>query len=52
MLLTTAAGQCIRFATTGMRLQGSDLTGVRGCIQLAEGDEVISMAILRYFDAW
>ena len=51
MLLTTAAGQCIRFATTDVRVfKGRDSTGVRG-IQLAEGDEVISMAILRHFDA-
>ncbi len=51
VLLTTAAGQCIRFATTDVRVfKGRDSTGVRG-IQLAEGDEVISMAILRHFDA-
>lgn len=51
VLLTTAAGQCIRFAVTDVRVfKGRDSTGVRG-IQLAEGDEVISMAILRHFDA-
>ncbi len=51
VLLTTAAGQCIRFATTDVRVfKGRDSTGVRG-ISLAEGDRVISMAILRHFDA-
>ena len=51
VLLTTAAGQCIRFATTDVRVfKGRDSTGVRG-ISLAEGDSVISMAILHHFDA-
>ncbi|HWJ71787.1 MAG TPA: DNA gyrase subunit A [Kaistia sp.] len=51
VLLTTAAGQCIRFATTDVRVfKGRDSTGVRG-IALAEGDSVISMAILHHFDA-
>ncbi|MCX5493824.1 DNA gyrase subunit A [Kaistia dalseonensis] len=51
VLLTTAAGQCIRFAVTDVRVfKGRDSTGVRG-IQLADGDSVISMAILHHFDA-
>ncbi|MCX5515099.1 DNA gyrase subunit A [Kaistia algarum] len=51
VLLTTAAGQCIRFAVTDVRVfKGRDSTGVRG-IQLSEGDQIISMAILHHFDA-
>ncbi|MBN9431954.1 MAG: DNA gyrase subunit A [Bosea sp.] len=51
VLLTTAAGQCIRFEVTDVRVfKGRDSTGVRG-IALGEGDRVISMAILRHFDA-
>jgi DNA gyrase subunit A len=51
VLLTTALGRCIRFAVDDVRLfmsRGSD--GVRG-IRLEEGDEVISMAILRHVAA-
>ncbi|MGZ6040130.1 MAG: DNA gyrase C-terminal beta-propeller domain-containing protein, partial [Phenylobacterium sp.] len=51
ILLTTALGRCIRFATEEVRVfAGRDSTGVRG-IRLAEGDHVISMAILRSVDA-
>jgi DNA gyrase subunit A len=51
ILLTTALGRCIRFATEEVRVfAGRDSTGVRG-IRLAEGDIVISMAILRSVDA-
>jgi DNA gyrase subunit A len=47
VLLTTALGRCIRFAVDEVRVfAGRDSTGVRG-IRLAEGDSVISMAILR-----
>jgi DNA gyrase subunit A len=47
VLLTTALGRCIRFVVDEVRVFASrDSTGVRG-IRLAEGDEVISMAILR-----
>jgi DNA gyrase subunit A len=47
ILLTTALGRCIRFATEEVRVfAGRDSTGVRG-IRLAKGDSVISMAILR-----
>jgi DNA gyrase subunit A len=51
VLLTTALGRCIRFAVDDVRVfAGRDSTGVRG-IRLAEGDEVISMAILRSVQA-
>ncbi len=51
VLLTTAAGRCIRFAATDVRVfKGRDSTGVRG-IALGEGDTVIAMSILRHFDA-
>ncbi|WP_304164767.1 DNA gyrase C-terminal beta-propeller domain-containing protein, partial [Phenylobacterium aquaticum] len=51
ILLTTALGRCIRFATEEVRVfAGRDSTGVRG-IRLADGDTVISMAILRSVDA-
>jgi len=51
VLLTTARGQCIRFAVGDVRVfKGRDSMGVRG-IALAEGDHVISLAILDAFDA-
>ena len=51
VLLTTASGQCIRFAVEDVRVfKGRDSMGVRG-IALAEGDSVISLAILRQFEA-
>jgi DNA gyrase subunit A len=51
VLLTTMLGQCIRFAVDEVRVfKGRDSMGVRG-IALAEGDAVISLAILREFDA-
>jgi DNA gyrase subunit A len=50
VLLTTAWGQCIRFAVTDVRVfQGRTSMGVRG-INLAEGDRVISQSILRHLD--
>ncbi len=50
ILLTTAAGQAIRFPVTAIRVfAGRSSTGVRG-ISLAEGDRVISMAVVRHFD--
>ena len=50
VLLTTAAGQCIRFAVPEVRVfQGRTSMGVRG-INLAEGDKVISLSILRHVD--
>ncbi|MFI5012403.1 MAG: DNA gyrase subunit A [Hyphomicrobiales bacterium] len=51
VLLTTARGQSIRFRVPDVRVfKGRDSTGVRG-ITLAEGDHVISMAILRHVEA-
>jgi DNA gyrase subunit A len=51
VLLTTAMGQCIRFAVPEVRVfKGRDSMGVRG-INLAEGDRVISLAILRHVTA-
>ncbi len=50
ILLTTALGQCIRFPATDVRVfAGRDSSGVRG-IRIVEGDEVISMGILRHVD--
>ena len=50
VLLTTAKGQCIRFPVEDVRVfQSRGSTGVRG-IKLDE-DKVISMSILRHFDA-
>ncbi len=51
VLLTSAAGQCIRFAVDDVRVfQGRTSMGVRG-INLAEGDKVISLSILRHVEA-
>ncbi|SEQ03300.1 DNA gyrase subunit A [Faunimonas pinastri] len=51
VLMTTANGQCIRFAVTDVRVfKGRDSTGVRG-ISLGTDDKIISMTILRHFDA-
>jgi DNA gyrase subunit A len=51
VLLTTAKGQCIRFAVPEVRVfKGRDSMGVRG-INLAEADHVISLAILRHVKA-
>ncbi len=51
VLLTSAGGQCIRFAVTDVRVfQGRTSMGVRG-ITLAEGDRLISLSILRHVDA-
>jgi DNA gyrase subunit A len=51
VLLTTAQGQCIRFAVNDVRVfKGRDSAGVRG-IRLGEGDQVISMAILSHVEA-
>ena len=51
VMLVTAMGKAIRFPTTEVRVfKGRDSTGVRG-VRLAKGDEVVSMAIIRHFDA-
>ncbi|WP_069299096.1 DNA gyrase subunit A [Neptunicoccus sediminis] len=50
-LLTTELGKAIRFPITDVRVfKGRDSTGVRG-IRLAEGDSVVSMAVIRHVDA-
>jgi DNA gyrase subunit A len=50
VLLTSANGQCIRFTVDDVRVfKGRDSTGVRG-INLANGDSLISMAILKHVD--
>ncbi len=51
VMLVTAGGRAIRFPSTDVRVfKGRDSTGVRG-IRLAEGDRVVSMAIIRHFEA-
>ena len=51
VLLTSANGQCIRFSAEDVRLfKGRDSDGVRG-IRLADGNTVISMAILHHVEA-
>jgi DNA gyrase subunit A len=51
VLLTAAGGQCIRFAVDDVRVfQGRTSMGVRG-INLAEGDKLISLSILRHVEA-
>nr|WP_293607958.1 DNA gyrase subunit A [Ponticaulis sp.] len=50
VLLTTARAQCIRFRVDDVRVfTGRTSTGVRG-IRLADGDKVISLAVLRHVD--
>ncbi len=50
VLLTTRSGKCIRFPVDAVRVfVGRTSSGVRG-IRLADGDEVISMTILRHVD--
>ena len=51
VMLVTAGGRAIRFPTTDIRVfKSRGSTGVRG-IRLAEGDSVVSMAIIRHFEA-
>jgi DNA gyrase subunit A len=51
VLLTTRKGRCIRFAVTDIRVfKGRESTGVRG-VKLAEGDQVVSLALLMHGDA-
>ncbi|MFB2595897.1 DNA gyrase subunit A [Paracoccus sp. p4-l81] len=51
VMLVTARGRAIRFPTTDVRVfQGRSSTGVRG-IRLAEGDRVVSMSVIRHFEA-
>ncbi len=51
VMLVTAKGRAIRFRTTDVRVfQSRESTGVRG-IKLAAGDSVVSMAVIRHFEA-
>ncbi len=51
ILLTTCAGQCIRFAVPEVRVfQGRTSMGVRG-VTLAPDDRIISLSILNHFEA-
>lgn len=51
VMLAAKSGKCIRFPVTDVRMfVGRNSTGVRG-IKLAEGDEVISMSMLKHIDA-
>jgi DNA gyrase subunit A len=51
VMLTTRSGRAIRFQSTDVRVfKGRDSTGVRG-IRLTAGDEVVSMAVIRHFEA-
>ncbi len=51
VMLVTGSGRAIRFSTTDVRVfKGRDSTGVRG-IRLADGDRVVSMAVIRHFEA-
>ncbi len=51
VMLVTEAGRAIRFPTTEIRVfKSRGSTGVRG-IRLAEGDHVVSMSIIRHFEA-
>ncbi|MGB7263275.1 MAG: DNA gyrase subunit A [Albidovulum sp.] len=51
VMLVTSLGRAIRFPTTEVRVfKGRDSTGVRG-IRLAAGDTVVSMSVIRHFEA-
>ena len=51
VMLVTNAGRAIRFHTTDVRVfKGRDSTGVRG-IRLNGDDRVVSMSVIRHFDA-
>ena len=51
VMLFTAGGRAIRFPTTAVRVfKGRDSTGVRG-IRLGDGENVVSMSIIRHFEA-
>ena len=51
VMLVTDSGRAIRFQSTDVRVfKGRDSTGVRG-IRLLGTDRVVSMAVIRHFDA-
>ena len=52
IMLVTASGRAIRFAATDVRVfKGRDSTGVRGIRLLSDRDRVVSMAVIRHFEA-
>ncbi|RWR31328.1 DNA gyrase subunit A [Sinirhodobacter populi] len=51
IMLVMAGGRAIRFPVPEVRIfKGRDSTGVRG-VRLAEGDKVVSMSVIRHFEA-
>jgi DNA gyrase subunit A len=51
VMLVTNSGRAIRFPVPDVRVFNSrNSTGVRG-VKLAEGDEVVSMSVIRHFEA-
>ncbi len=51
VMLVTDSGRAIRFPSTEVRVfKGRDSTGVRG-IRLQRGDRVVSMSVIRHFEA-
>ena len=51
VMLVTNSGRAIRFRTTDVRIfKGRDSTGVRG-VRLLNGDRVVSMSVIRHFEA-
>ncbi len=51
VMLVTNSGRAIRFRTTDVRVFNSrESTGVRG-IRLSNGDRVVSMSVIRHFEA-
>ncbi|SLN10900.1 DNA gyrase subunit A [Ruegeria meonggei] len=51
VMLVTNSGRAIRFQTTAVRVfKGRKSTGVRG-IRLTNGDRVVSMSVIRHFEA-
>ena len=51
VMLVTQSGRAIRFSTTDVRVfKGRDSTGVRG-IRLSGDDRVVSMSVIRHFEA-
>ncbi|MFU8882352.1 MAG: DNA gyrase subunit A, partial [Rhodobacterales bacterium] len=51
VMLVTDSGRAIRFSTTDVRVfKGRDSTGVRG-IRLSGDDRVVSMSVIRHFEA-
>ncbi|WP_036744902.1 DNA gyrase subunit A [Paracoccus sp. N5] len=52
VMLVTASGRAIRFQTTDVRVfKGRDSTGVRGIRLVNKGDRVVSMSVIRHFEA-